>query len=279
MRPVVNPTSWAWSATRASNVTPKKVGTLPVEDRDEEKHTNEINIAIPLLEAIDIQGKTITADALLTQRELARYLVERQSAHYHFTVKANQKICLKTSISILTPSLENPITPRWRPPNMAASKPETSGLPPNSMSTWISLMWGRSSKYNGSQSTKKAASKAERWHGITSKTTLQANAAQVLQDNRGHWSIENSCHYIIDWNYDEDRSRIRTGHGSENMTRLRRFAVGLIKSKGVHNVAQKMRQLNWNIRVVFDYLKMTRNSCPVLATWRVEQIYRDCCHG
>jgi hypothetical protein len=88
----------------------------------------------------------------------------------------------------------------------------------------------------------------------------------VLRDNREHWSIENSCHYIIDWNYDEDRSRIRKGHGPENMTRLRRFAVGLIKSKGVPSVAQKMRELNWNIRVVFDYLKMTRNSCPVSAT-------------
>ncbi|MGC1954818.1 MAG: ISAs1 family transposase, partial [Gammaproteobacteria bacterium] len=74
----------------------------------------------------------------------------------------------------------------------------------------------------------------------------------MLQDNRGHWSIENSCHYIIDWNYDEDRSRIRTRHGPENMTRLRRFAVGLIKSKGVRSVAQKMRELNWNIRWVLD---------------------------
>ncbi len=32
-----------------------------------------------------------------------------------------------------------------------------------------------------------------------------------------------SCHYMIDWNYDEDRSRIRTGYGPENITRLRRF--------------------------------------------------------
>src|SRR5256884_7235876 len=65
--------------------------------------------------------------------------------------------------------------------------------------------------------------------------------SQVLKVNRGHWAIENSCHYIIDWNYDEDRSRIRTGHGPENMTRLRRFAISVIKSKGSGSVAQKMR--------------------------------------
>jgi len=60
---------------------PKKVGTLPVAGRDEQKQTNEIKTAIPLLDAIDIQGKTITADALLTQRELACYLIEQRHAH------------------------------------------------------------------------------------------------------------------------------------------------------------------------------------------------------
>ncbi len=87
-----------------------------------------------------------------------------------------------------------------------------------------------------------------------------ADAKRVLSVNRGHWCIE-SCHYIIDWNFDEDRSRIRTGYGPENVTRLRRFAVGLIKSKGVKSVAQKMRQLNKNTRAVLDYLKMSKNSC------------------
>jgi hypothetical protein len=36
---------------------PKKVGALPVAASDELKRTNEIKTAIPLLDAIDIQGK------------------------------------------------------------------------------------------------------------------------------------------------------------------------------------------------------------------------------
>jgi predicted transposase YbfD/YdcC len=47
-------------------------------------------MAIPLLDALEIQGKEIAADALLTQRQLATYLVEQRHAHYYFTVKANQ---------------------------------------------------------------------------------------------------------------------------------------------------------------------------------------------
>ncbi len=97
-------------------------------------------------------------------------------------------------------------------------------------------------------------------YGVTSLRPNQADAEKVLQINRGHWVIENSCHYIIDWNYNEDKSRVRVGSGPENLTRLRRFAVGLIKSKNVKSVSQKMRQLLLNRRAVFEYLKLSRNS-------------------
>ena len=43
-----------------------------------------------MLDAINIQGKNITTDALLTQRKVATYLVEERHAYYHFTVKNNQ---------------------------------------------------------------------------------------------------------------------------------------------------------------------------------------------
>jgi hypothetical protein len=36
------------------------------------------------------KGKTITGDALLTQRKLAEYIVEERNAHYLFTAKGNQ---------------------------------------------------------------------------------------------------------------------------------------------------------------------------------------------
>lgn len=36
-------------------------------------------MAIPVLEDCDIAGKDVTADALLTQRALATYLIEQQA--------------------------------------------------------------------------------------------------------------------------------------------------------------------------------------------------------
>ena len=45
-------------------------------DNELPKQTNEIGMVIPLLDAIAIQGKTITVDALLTQRKVAEYRVK-----------------------------------------------------------------------------------------------------------------------------------------------------------------------------------------------------------
>jgi predicted transposase YbfD/YdcC len=228
---------------------------------EEAKRTNEIKMAIPLLDTINIQDKTITADALLTQRELARYLVEKRKAHYHFTVKGNQPTLL-ADIQLFFLDRQEPDYIQNTPPDHGRIETRiiwtTTDLNdylnfPHVAQAFV-VERHRIDKKTGESSTEVA-------YGITSKGRELANAQRVLADNRGHWSIENGCHYVIDWNYDEDRSRIRTGHGPENITRLRRFAVGIIKSKGVSSVAQKMRQLTRNVRLVFDYLRMVGNSC------------------
>jgi hypothetical protein len=61
------------------------VAQHPVEDT-----TNEIPCLPPLLDGLPLQGTIVTADALHTQTETARYLVEDKHADYVFTVKDNQ---------------------------------------------------------------------------------------------------------------------------------------------------------------------------------------------
>lgn len=236
------------------------MGSLRVA-REEVKRTNEIKTAIPLLDAIDIEGKDVTADALLTQRDIASYIIGRKG-HYHFTVKGNQ------------PRLRDDIALSFRDrrePDFVDCGPADHGR------IEVRRIW-TTTELNGylnfphigqafmieRQTTNKKSGKAtgETAYGITSRKPDETGPERLLMINRGHWAIE-SCHYMLDWNYDEDRGRIRTGYGPENITRLRRFAIGVIKSKGARSVAQKMRELTLNVRLVFDYLRMTRNSCAV----------------
>jgi len=234
---------------------------LPVEGSEEVKRTNEIKTVIPLLEAIDIAGKAISADALLTQRALADYLVRERQAHYHFTVKGNQPGVLQ--------DLELFFQQRGQPDFVEHTPPDHGRLETRKIWTTTELNHYLDFPHVGQAflverhctDKKTGATSREIAYGLTSRTPEQANPQRVLQVNRGHWTIENSCHYILDWNYDEDRSRIRTGYGPENITRLRRFAIGVIKSQGARSVAQKMRQLTRHVRLVFDYLRMSGNSC------------------
>lgn len=236
------------------------MGTLPV-DNERVKRTNEIKTAIPLLDAIDIQGKEITADALLTQRKIAEYLVRDRKADYHFTVKNNQP-GLFQDISLYFDDRRDPDFIQYDPPDHG--RIETRKIwTTTELNTYLNFPYVGQAFVVERESIDKKTGKHSREiaYGITSRTPEQADPRRVLATNRGHWSIENSCHYIIDWNYDEDRSRIRTGNGPENITRLRRFAISIIKLKGARSVAQEMRQLSRNVRLVLDYLRMTKNSC------------------
>ena len=236
------------------------MGTLPVEN-ERAKRTNEIKTAIPLLDAIDIQGKEITADALLTQRKIAEYLVRDRKADYHFTVKNNQP-GLFQDISLYFDDRRDPDFIQYDPPDHG--RIETRKIwTTTKLNTYLNFPYVGQAFVVERESIDKKTGKHSREiaYGITSRTPEQADPRRVLATNRGHWSIENSCHYIIDWNYDEDRSRIRTGNGPENITRLRRFAISIIKLKGARSVAQEMRQLSRNVRLVLDHLRMTKNSC------------------
>lgn len=216
-------------------------------------------MAIPLLDALDIEDKTITGDALLTQRRLADYLVADRQAHYHFTVKGNQPGLLAD----LTLYFHEHNEPDAVSVDSGHGRIETRKIWTSAeLNDYLDFPWVGQVFMIERESINKKTGKVstETAYGVTSCKPDQASADKILKTNRDHWCIENSCHYIIDWNYDEDRSRIRTGYGPENISRLRRFAVGLIKSKGAPNVAQKMRQLAMNVRSVLDYLRMTKNS-------------------
>lgn len=216
-------------------------------------------MVIPLLQSLDIAGKTITADALLTQRKLAQYLIDH-NAHYVFTVKDNQPT-LREDIRLIfegrgQPDFSEPLT-------LAHGRIEQRSI-------WTSTALNDYLDFPGvgqvfliaRPTIKKTTGEitTETVYGITSHTPGSAKAAAVLAFNRGHWSIENGCHSILDWNWDEDRCTLRTGHGPENVTALRRFAIGVIRSKSRDTVAATIQRLARNVRLVFDYLRMTDNS-------------------
>lgn len=214
-----------------------------------------------MLDAIDIAGLDITADSLLTQRDLANYLVGR-GAHYHFTVKGNQPT-LQEDIRVLFAQRAGADFTELSPADHG--RIETRRI-------WCS---SRLNDYldfphvgqvflieREAIDKKSGRERGEVALCITSRTPEQAGPADLLRINRGHWTIENSCHYVLDMTWDEDRCRIRTGYGPENTSRLRRFAISVLNlhAKPGDSIASMTRRLAAKTRLVFDYLLMTKNS-------------------
>jgi predicted transposase YbfD/YdcC len=55
-------------------------------------------------------------------------------------------------------------------------------------------------------------------------TSSVRSAAKLGQTTRGHWGIENTLHWTLDVTFQEDFSRVRKGHGAQNMALVRKFA-------------------------------------------------------
>lgn len=77
-----------------------------------EATTNEIPKLPQLLDPLPIQGAVVTADALHTQHDTARYIVENKHADYLFTVKDNQATLRQDiealNLSAFPPSAHHP---------------------------------------------------------------------------------------------------------------------------------------------------------------------------
>jgi len=75
---------------------------------------------------------------------------------------------------------------------------------------------------------------------------------------RGHWGIENSLHWSLDVSFREDDSRVRKGHGAENLSRLRRITLNLLKEEKTVKVGIKGKRLKagWDRTYLLKVLRI-----------------------
>ena len=88
-------------------------------------------------------------------------------------------------------------------------------------------------------------------------SSLAADAALLGERIRGHWGIENQLHWVLDMAFDEDRSRIRRGHGPDNFALLRKIALILLKREKTlrRGLEGKRKRAAWDHDYVFRVLE------------------------
>ncbi|WP_222109790.1 hypothetical protein [Streptomyces cupreus] len=82
-------------------------------------------------------------------------------------------------------------------------------------------------------------------YAITDLTCREASPERIGRVARSQWGIENRLPFVRDVTFAEDASRVRTGHGPENMATLRNYANGTLRRAGHHNIAAALRHVSY----------------------------------
>jgi predicted transposase YbfD/YdcC len=205
--------------------------------------TNEITAFVPLLERIDracpLAETVITADALHTQHEHARWLRDR-GAHYVFIVKANQPT-LYAQLADL-PWRTIPVVNEAR--GRGHGRVETRTLQLCAIAAGIGFPHARLAARIVRR--RRPISGSKRWstetvHAVTSLGFRDVRADRLAEIIRGHWHIENRLHWVRDVVFSEDLSQIRTGTGPAIMAVLRNLAISRHRLAGADNIAAACR--------------------------------------
>ncbi|MET0622160.1 MAG: ISAs1 family transposase [Pyrinomonadaceae bacterium] len=216
------------------------VAQLAVPDK-----SHEIGHLEPLLEALVLDGRVVTADALHTQREVARAVISR-GGDYLLPVKENQP-ALRQDIALVfahRQELADTITSA-QTTDCRGGRVETRRL---CASTALQgyLTWPGHAQvlelHRMVTDKRTGETRREVVYGITSLAPEQASAAQLLRLWREHWHVENRLHWVRDVTFDEDRSQVRAGRAPQVMAALRNVAISVLRLCGAGNIAAACRR-------------------------------------
>jgi predicted transposase YbfD/YdcC len=211
---------------------------------------NEIPVAARLLKCLDLRGKIVTGDALLTQRKLCLQIVQGGGA-YLFKVKANQPQLYDDIQRLFTD------VPPGADFQRAHTEEKTHGRLEQRTLTTSSLLKG-SVEWPHLEQVFQLVRRVtvigtgecseETTYGITSLRSGEASPQRLLKVVRQHWAIENGLHYRRDVTFHEDHSRLRRGRAPQAMAALNNLVLSLFAWLGFDNAAEARRHFAAHLR-------------------------------
>jgi predicted transposase YbfD/YdcC len=211
--------------------------------------SNEITAIPEVLRLVDIRGAIITIDAMGAQKAIAAEIIDG-GADYVLALKGNQETLHQAVIDHIDEQLEGDLEGAQE--HVTTEKghgrvetrtylqlPAPKTLP--GLGLWKAL---KTIAVVTSLCVRDGKETIEVRYYISS---LAMDVKRLARAVRGHWGIENSCHWVLDVTYREDESRIREEALRENFAWLNRFTLSLLKQHPDRaSIAMKRRSCGWN---------------------------------
>jgi predicted transposase YbfD/YdcC len=216
------------------------------------------------LELLDITGAIVTIDAMGTQTKIVQQ-IRAKKADYIVALKANH------------PTLFSQVK-QWFQEKRASHFAEIehdyyTSVEKGHHRTEKRYVWAipltafgglyQQQQWDGLQTIVIVERIRHLWNETTHEiqfylTSVQADAQLLCHAIRTHWSIENQLHWTLDVTFNEDRSRIRSGHSPRNFAFLRRLALNALNQETTfkRSLRQKRKQAAMND----DYMMTVLNT-------------------
>jgi predicted transposase YbfD/YdcC len=225
-----------------------------------EEKSNEITAIPALVERLDLAGALVSIDAMGCNPTIAQSILDAE-ADYLLAVKDNQ------------PTLHADIESYFETaPSAEVEKVETLGkehgrFEIRNHSVSHEVDWYAAERcYPGAPRFPQLAtiamveSRIERGDKIETErrsyiSSRALSAAAFAEAARGHWAIENNLHWTLDVTFNEDQSRLRTGHGAKNMAVVRHFALNLVRQAAdKRSIKRRRKRAAWDPQYLLEIL-------------------------
>lgn len=208
---------------------------VAVEDK-----TNEITAVIPLLRSLVLEGRLVTMDALLTQREVAQEILARKG-DYLMVVKENQpQLFQDIAICFDSEPLADEIRGTARTIDKGHGRLEVRQIVTSTALKGF-VNWPGAEQVMKITRTvtrlKTGQTTTESVYAITSLPPSRGSPALLLEAIRGHWVIENDIHWIRDVTLGEDRCAVHKDYAPQVLAILRNVMIALLRLQGHPNIA------------------------------------------
>jgi predicted transposase YbfD/YdcC len=196
------------------------LGELAVDEK-----SNEITAIPELLDMIDIEGDVVSADAMGCQKKIAKKIIEK-GADYVLALKGNQT-SLHDDVKLYFENFHKKCD--FETFEKGHGRIEKRAYFLETDIDWLEQKpcWEGLGAIGAVRSRveEKDGVRSETRYFITSLTDTEAFARAV----RGHWSIENSLHWVLDVVFREDFSRARKDNSPLNLNVLRKTSLSVLK--------------------------------------------------